>query len=202
MTKRKTKPGRGRTKLKGLKVLLGISGGIAAYKAVDLASKLTAGGASVKTLMTENACELVGPKSFEAVTGNPVFIDLWSEAEQCETHLPNRQVGHISLADWADVVVVAPATANIIAKIANGICDDLISTVLCACWRKKIIVAPAMNNMMWENPAVQQNVKTLKDMDCKLVGPAEGRLACGTEAIGRMAEPADIIEYVQEIIHP
>jgi phosphopantothenoylcysteine synthetase/decarboxylase len=125
------------------------------------------------------------------VTGNPVFIELWSKAQE-------YQVNHISLADWADIVVIAPATANIIGKIANGICDDLLSTTFCACSNKKIIVAPAMNNRMWENPAVQRNVKILKDMDCKLVGPVKGRLACGTEAIGRMAEPTDIIKAIEK----
>ena len=182
-----------KSNFKGLKVLLGVSGGIAAYKAVDLASKLTAAGACVKTVMTANACELIGPKSFEAVTGNPVFINLWSEAEEYE-------IGHISLADWADVVVVAPATANIIGKVANGICDDLLSTVLCACWQNNVIVAPAMNNRMWENPAVQRNVKALKDMGCVLTGPTKGRLACGIEAIGRMKEPADIIKAVEKAV--
>src|SRR4030042_258554 len=115
----------------GVNVLLGVTGGVAAYKAVAVASKLTAGGAAVKTVMTENACELVGPKSFEAVTGLQVFTSLWSCPEE-------YRIGHVSLADWAKVIVVAPATANIIAKIANGICDDLLSTLLCAAFRKPV----------------------------------------------------------------
>ena len=181
-----------RSNLRELKVLLGVSGGISAYKAVDLASKLTAAGAKVKTVMTENACELIRPKSFEAVTGSEVFVSLWTTPDE-------YKIGHISLADWADVVVVVPTTADIIGKIANGICDDLLSTVLCACWEKKVLLAPAMNDKMWENPAVQRNVGTVKDMGFELIGPVQGRLACGKEAIGRMAEPADIVKAIEKI---
>jgi len=173
-------------------ILLGVSGGVAAYKAVDLASKLTAAGATVNTAMTENACQLVGAKSFEAVTNSAVYTSLWSTCEE-------YKIGHISLADWADIVVVAPATANIIAKIANGICDDLPSTTLCACWNKPVLLAPAMNNNMWTNPSVQRNVKAIKDMGFQLIGPVKGRLACGTEAVGRMAEPDDILKAIEKI---
>jgi phosphopantothenoylcysteine synthetase/decarboxylase len=114
---------------------------------------------------------------------------LWEEAQE-------YKIGHISLADWADMVVVAPATANIIGKAANGICDDLLSTVLCACWKKPTVFAPAMNEKMWANPAVQENIKFLKRMGAELVGPGRGRLACGTEGVGRMAEPQEILEAV------
>ena len=176
----------------GLNILLGVSGGIAAYKAVDLASKLTAAGASVNTVMTENACQLVGPKSFEAVTDSAVFTSLWDVSEE-------YKIGHINLVDWADVVVVAPATANVIGKIANGICDDLLSTTLCVCWNKPTLLAPAMNDSMWNNPAVQRNVEMVEDMGFKLIGPEKGRLACGTEAIGRMSEPQDILEALKRI---
>ena len=112
--------------LKDLNILLGVTGGIAAYKVVDLASKLTAAGASVRTVMTESACQLVGPKSFEAVTAAPVYTSLWSDPQ-------GHSSVHISLADWARIVVVAPASADIIGKAANGICDDLLSTTLCVC---------------------------------------------------------------------
>ncbi|UCG58761.1 MAG: bifunctional 4'-phosphopantothenoylcysteine decarboxylase/phosphopantothenoylcysteine synthetase, partial [Phycisphaerales bacterium] len=173
-------------------ILLGVSGGIAAYKVVDLASKLTAAGANVRTVMTENACRLVGPKSFEAITGGPVFTSLWSTPDEYKST-------HIALLDWADIVVVAPADANIIGKIANGICDDLLSTSLCACWAKPKLMAPAMNNNMWDNPAVQRNVKTVKEMGFELIGPVKGRLACGTDAMGRMAEPPDILEAIERI---
>ena len=178
--------------LDNLNTLLGVSGGIAAYKAVDLASSLTVAGARVNTVMTENACRFVSPKSFEAVTGLSVFTSLWSMPEEYKS-------GHIAILDWADIVVVAPATADIIGKIANGICDDLLSTTLCACWGKPTLLAPAMNNNMWTNPAVQRNVGMLKKMGFKVIGPVKGRLACGTEAIGRMSEPQEILEAIAKL---
>jgi len=178
-------------KLNGTKVVLGVSGGIAAYKAVELASRMTAAGAQVRTVMTENALRLVGAKSFEAVTGQPVYTSIWESSE-------DFKIGHISLADWADVVVVAPATANIIGKTANGICDDLLSTVLCACWARRVVFAPAMNERMWTNPAVQKNIKLISRMGAELIGPLKGRLACGEEGVGRMAEPQEIIEAIEK----
>jgi len=176
----------------GLNILLGVSGGISAYKAVDLASALTSAGACVKTIMTESACQLVGPKSFEAVTSQEVYTSLWSGSEE-------YKIGHVSLADWADIVAVVPATADIIGKAANGICDDLLSTVLCVCWKKPTLFAPAMNNNMWENPAVQKNVGHIRKMGFELIGPEKGRLACGKDAIGRMAEPQDILDAIYAI---
>lgn len=178
--------------LKDLNILLGVTGGIAAYKAVDLASKLTAAGAGVRTVMTESACRLVGPKSFEAVTGAAVYTSLWTEPE-------GHKSGHIALADWARLVVVAPASADIIGKAANGICDDLLSTTLCICWATPTLLAPAMNTRMWENPAVQRNIETLRATGVRLVGPAAGRLACGAEGIGRMAEPQEILAAIEEL---
>jgi phosphopantothenoylcysteine synthetase/decarboxylase len=182
--------------LDNLNILLGVTGGVAAYKAVDLASKLTSAGANIHTVMTENACRFVGPKSFEAVTNSIVLTDMWSVPEQF-------RFGHITLADWAKIVVVAPATANIIAKIANGICDDFLSTVLCTCWplveSGAALLAPAMNDKMWSNPAVQKNIETIQKMGFQLVGPAEGRLACGTTGPGRMAEPKDIVDAIEKI---
>jgi phosphopantothenoylcysteine synthetase/decarboxylase len=180
-------------KLDGVKILLGVSGGIAAYKAADLASKLTQAGATIKTVMTESALQMVGAKTFEAVTGQQVYTNMWLNTEEYE-------IGHISLADWADVAVIAPATANIIGKMANGICDDLLSTVLCACWNKALLFAPAMNDKMWTNPAVQKNVKTLKDIGVEIISPQFGRLACGSEGIGRMAAPHDIIGVIEKIV--
>ena len=179
-----------------LNILLGVSGGIAAYKALDLASKATAAGAKVNTIMTEAACRLIGPKSFEAVTCSAVFTSLWSTLEE-------HSSSHVALADWADIVVVAPATADTIGKIANGICDDLLSTTLCACWplieSGAALLAPAMNNNMWNNPAVKRNVTMVKKMGFTLIGPVKGRLACGTDAIGRMAEPQDILAAIEKI---
>ena len=176
--------------------MLGVTGGIAAYKAVALAARLTAAGARVKTIMTENACRLVGPKSFEAVTQSSVFTGMWSSPEEC-------QIGHIELAGWADIVVVAPATANILGKVKNGICDDMLSTTLCACWplveSGSVLLAPAMNTNMWANPAVRHNVKTLEERGFRFIGPAEGRLACGTEGVGRMSEPQEILESIEKI---
>ena len=174
------------------KILLCVTGGIAAYKSVDLASKLAAEGAKVKTAMTEAACRLVGPKSFEAVTDSAVFTSLWETGG-------GEAIRHISLVEWAEIVVVAPATADIIAKFANGICDDLVSTVLCVCWSKPIILAPAMNVDMWNNPAVQRNVNALKTMGVKLIGPAKGRLACGVIAEGRMSEPQEILDAIEQL---
>jgi phosphopantothenoylcysteine decarboxylase/phosphopantothenate--cysteine ligase len=181
-----------KTNLDNLNILLGVSGSIAAYKAVDLASKLAQAGATVNTVMTENACRLVGPKSFEAVTQSAVFTNLWTKSGE-------YKISHISLADWADIIVVVPATANLISKIANGICDDLLSTTLCACWQKPKVLAPAMNNNMWSNPAVQRNVKVVREMGFELIGPEEGQLACGTEATGRMSEPKDILDAIKRI---
>jgi phosphopantothenoylcysteine decarboxylase/phosphopantothenate--cysteine ligase len=180
------------SKLAGLNILLGVTGGVAAYKAVDLASKLTAAGAKVTSVLTRNARKLATAKSFEAVTGRQVFTRLFNTPSE-------YHIGHISLAESADIVVIAPATANIIAKIANGICNDLLSTILCACWEKPVLIAPAMNNQMWTNPAVRRNIETIKKMNFQFIGPKTGRLACGTDAIGRMAEPADIVIALQQI---
>ena len=180
-------------KLSGSNILLGVTGGVAAYKSVDLASKLTAAGAKVNCIMTDNACQLICPKSFEAVTQQAVFTGMWSSPE-------DHKINHINLAEQADVVVVAPATANIIAKIATGISDDLLSTTLCVCWNKPVIIAPAMNSNMWSNPVVQKNVETIKQMKFTLVGPETGRLACGSAGLGRMAESADIVKAIEKII--
>lgn len=174
-------------------ILLGVSGGIAAYKAADLASKLTGAGYTVHTMMTAAACELITPKTFEAVTGNAVHTSLWSAPDEFK-------IGHINLADMADIVVVAPATANIIAKAAGGICDDLLSTTLCACWQKPTLFAPAMNTRMWNNPIVQKNIAILKkELKVQMIGPGKGRLACGDIGAGRMAEVADIVAAIQQL---
>ncbi|HIJ67788.1 MAG TPA: phosphopantothenoylcysteine decarboxylase [Planctomycetes bacterium] len=178
--------------LADVNILLGVTGGVAAYKAVDLASRLTAAGAKVDCILTENARRLIRPKSFEAVTGRAVHTSLW-------TGQADFKIDHIALAGWADIVVVAPATANIIAKIANGICDDLLSTTLCACWDKPVLLAPAMNSKMWANLVVQKNIETIKQIGFKIIGPETGRLACGTEGIGRMTEPDDILKEIEDI---
>ncbi len=174
-------------------VALGVCGGVAAYKAADLASKLTGAGYSVHTILTAAACELITPKTFEAVTGNAVYTSLWSTPDEF-------RIGHISLADAADIVVVAPATANIIGKAAAGICDDLLSTTLCACWQKPVLFAPAMNTRMWNNPIVKKNVALLKkELKVQFIGPGQGRLACGDIGVGRMAEVADIVAAIEQL---
>ncbi len=183
-----------KTNLGNLNILLGVSGGIAAYKTTDLAGKLTTVGAKVNTVMTKNACQLVTTRSFEAITRSRVYTDMWNTGE-------GHNISHISLVDWADIIVVAPTTANIIGKIANGICDDLLSTVLCVCWSKPTLLAPAMNDNMWNNPAVQRNVKYVREMGFELIGPEEGLLACGTKGIGRMSEPRDILEAIEKIVN-
>lgn len=179
-------------KLNGLHILLVVTGGVAAYKAVELASRLTTAGARISTVMTDNACRFVGPKSFESVTQSPVFTSLWSKPEEYKTH-------HIQLAESADIVAVAPATADILAKLAHGICDDLASTTLAACWDKPLLIAPAMNSRMWNNPAVQKNVNTLRQMGFEIVGPETGRLASGEQGQGRMTEPEQILQAIENI---
>jgi phosphopantothenoylcysteine decarboxylase/phosphopantothenate--cysteine ligase len=181
-----------KSNLAGLNILVGVSGGISAYKAVDLASKLTAVNAKVRMVMTENACQLIGPKSFEAITSQPVYTSLWNTNEE-------HRISHVSLAKWADIVAVVPSTADIIGKTANGICDDLLSTTICTCWAKPILLAPAMNEDMWNNPSVQRNVETIKKMGFEIIGPEKGQLACGAEGMGRMSEPEDILDALEKI---
>jgi phosphopantothenoylcysteine synthetase/decarboxylase len=180
--------------LKGKKILLGVTGGIAAYKSAELASRLTQAGSSVTVMITKCGLELIGSKTFEALTSNPVLTTLWNSPE-------NYCISHIKTVQESDIIVVAPATANIIAKMANGIGDDILSTTLIAGWRKPLLLAPAMNNMMWENPTVQKNLDYLKtSIGVHTVGPGEGYLACGTKASGRMAEPEEIIKSVTGIL--
>jgi len=160
-------------------VVLGVTGSIAAYKAVDLASRLTQAGVTVHTVMTDSATKLVGPASFRAITGQPVSTDMFE--------LTNPfSIEHVSLAECADLLLVAPATANVLAKIAGGIADDLLTCTVLAT-RAPIVLAPAMHTAMWENPATQANVATLRGRGIGFVGPVEGRLASGGIGIGRFA---------------
>jgi len=174
-------------------ILLGVTGGIAAYKAAALASRLTAEGAIVKTVMTDHATQLVSAITFQAVTRQPVYTSLWHETSQ-------SSMEHIDLVEWADACIVAPATANIIAKTAHGLCDDLLSTLLCVAWETPRLFAPAMNTHMWENPVTQKNTAQLAQLGITLIGPTPGRLACGTEGLGRMAEPEDILQTLQTLL--
>ncbi len=177
-------------KLDGKKVLFGVTGGIAAYKALEVISLLKKSGAEVKVIMTKSAAEFVTPLTFQTVSQNMVACDMFEEPKAWE-------VRHISLAAWADVLVVAPATANICGKIASGIADDMLSTTFMACKASKII-APAMNTGMYENPVVQRNIEVLKNLGIKFVEPVSGLLACGDTGKGRLAEPLGIYEKICE----
>lgn len=182
------------TELKAQKtVLLCVTGGVAAYKACELVRLLQKRGVNVKVCMTEHACEFVGPVTFRALTQHEVAVDLFDH--------PTDPIHHISLAQEPDLVVVAPATANILAKMANGIADDLVSTTLLATPRP-ILVAPAMNNGMWEASATQHNVQVLRDRGVHVVGPGSGHLACGDVASGRMSEPEEIADAAFAILDP
>ncbi|MFZ5636104.1 MAG: bifunctional phosphopantothenoylcysteine decarboxylase/phosphopantothenate--cysteine ligase CoaBC [Pseudomonadota bacterium] len=174
--------------LTGRRILLCVCGGIAAYKAVELVRRLREAGAEVQVAMTENAQRFVGAASLQAVSGVPVRGTLWDEAAEAA-------MGHIELARWADRVVVAPATADILAKLAHGLADDLVST-LCLATTAPILVAPAMNNRMWLHPATQANLGTLRCRGVEIVGPDDGAQACGEFGPGRLREPPEIVRAV------
>ncbi|MFX3624602.1 MAG: bifunctional phosphopantothenoylcysteine decarboxylase/phosphopantothenate--cysteine ligase CoaBC [Ectobacillus sp.] len=176
--------------LKGKKVLLCVAGGIAVFKAAALTSKLTQEGAIVKVIMTESASKFVTPLTFQALSRNDVYTDTFDEKD-------SSKIAHIDLADWADVVLVAPATANVIGKLANGIADDMVSTTLLAT-TSSVWIAPAMNVHMYEHRAVQNNMQTLKNFGYHFIEPGEGFLACGYVAKGRLAEPETIVAKLQE----
>lgn len=165
-------------------VVLGVSGGIAAYKAAALCSKLTQAGADVHVIMTENATEFVTPLSFMTLSRNPVVTGLFN--------IPEWRPEHVALADIADIAVIAPATANIIGKIANGIGDDALSTFMLTFY-SKVFIAPAMNPRMYNNPAVQENIAKLKERGFQFIGPEAGHVACGAAGMGRMCEPDKIM---------
>jgi phosphopantothenoylcysteine decarboxylase/phosphopantothenate--cysteine ligase len=178
--------------VRGRHIVLGVTGGIAAYKAAELARFLAKEGAEVRVVMTRNACEFVTPLTFESLTGRPVARELFDRRTE-EAH------AHVELARWAELLIVAPATANAVAKLALGLADDLLSTTALAC-RAPVVLAPAMNAAMWEHPASRSNVETLRERGVRLVGPAEGELACGESGPGRMADPAEIVEAAREAL--
>ena len=173
------------TALSGHRILLCVSGGIAAYKAADLVRRLRDAGAAVRVAMTENAQRFVGATTFQALSGEPVRTSLWDEQAEAA-------MGHIELARWASAVVVAPATANTLAKLAHGFADDLVST-LCLATEAPIAVAPAMNRVMWANAATQANVAMLRSRGVLVIGPEAGDQACGETGEGRMSEPMAIV---------
>ena len=180
--------------LEGYEVLLCVTGGIACYKSADLASKLVQAGAGVTVAMTEAARQFIAPLTFQTLTARPVYTSMWQSSEDYRSQ-------HISLTELADLMIVAPATANVIGKMAAGIADDLVSTLaLSASGACPVLIAPAMNERMWSAPAVQENILRLKDRSVHMIGPVEGYLACGTVGMGRMAEPAEILQKAIEIL--
>jgi len=175
-------------------IVLGITGGIAAYKACELARLMIKSGANVHVIMTKGAAEFVAPLTLQTLSRNPVHTDLFSLTQEAE-------VGHISLADRADLFVIAPSTANLIGKIAGGIADDLLTTTIMAT-KVPVLLAPAMNCNMYENPIVQENMNKLKGYGYNFIDSETGELACGYEGKGRMAEPGDIMEEIETILSP
>jgi phosphopantothenoylcysteine decarboxylase / phosphopantothenate---cysteine ligase len=173
-------------------IVLGVTGGIAVYKAADLASKLTQAGARVRVIMTANARQFVTPLTFEAITTNPVITDMF------QTNAEHR-INHIALAEIADAIIIAPATANIIAKIAAGIADDMLTTTVLAT-RTPVVIAPAMHTGMWENPVTQDNVAKLKQRDFYIIEPGVGRLASGGFGAGRLPDTDIIVGHLSKVI--
>ncbi len=182
---------RKKSMLMGKEILLGVTGGIAAYKAVELLREMTKRGANVHVIMTENAKRFVTPLTFQTLSGNPVLHEMFRLLE-------GSKIGHVAMSDIADLMVIAPATANIIGKIANGIADDLLSTMVMA-MDVPVLFAPSMNVKMWQSSFVQYNVERLKAYGYHFVGPSEGDLACGSKGRGRLAEIPEILEKIEDI---
>ena len=176
--------------LNGKNILIGVTGGIAAYKVVEVASRLKKSGANVRVMMTRNATEFVTPRTFQEITGNAVSVEMFGDAA-------NFHVAHIALADFADAILIAPATANFLAKAAHGIADDLLTTTILAC-DKPLLIAPSMNTKMFDNPATQDNLQILRSRGVKILEPATGELACGISGKGRLPEPIEIFAAVEK----
>lgn len=172
-------------------ILVGVTGGIAAFKSANIVSLLKKKGYNIKVVMTENATNIIGPLTLETLSKNRVYVDMWDKN-------PHYEVEHISLADWADIVLIAPATYNIIGKVANGIADDMLSTILSAIsLRKPVFFALAMNVNMYENPILNENIDKLKAYGYRFIDTNEGLLACNYEAKGRMKEPEEIVGIIE-----
>lgn len=178
--------------LAGKKIVLGVTGGIAAYKSAEIVSRLRHLGAEVHVIMTENAAKFVAPLTFQTLSANPVVTDTFATPE-------TWNVEHVALAKLADIFVIAPATANILAKMACGIADDMLSTTVLAT-KAPVLAAPAMNTGMWTAPATAQNVETLRNRGVHIIGPGSGMLACGDEGAGRMSEPEEIVAEIERIL--
>lgn len=176
----------------GRRVLLGVCGGVAAYKSAELVRGLVKAGATVQVVMTAAAQQFVGATTFQALSGHPVRTTLWDEAAEAA-------MGHIELARWPDAIVIAPATANTLAKLAHGFADDLLGT-LCLASAAPILLAPAMNQQMWRNPATQANIALLQARGLHRIGPASGLQACGEDGPGRMSEPAQILDALARVL--
>jgi len=175
-------------------ILIGIGGGIAAYRVAELARLLIKQGAKVRCVMTPSACEFITPMTFEALTGETVHTELFDLTDE-------REMGHIQLARWADILLVAPATANLLAKFNHGICDNLLTTLFQA-RENPVLIAPAMNVSMWKSAATQRNVTALKAQGIHFAGPESGQLACGEEGPGRMSEPEILMEAMRPLLQP
>lgn len=173
-----------------MKIVLGVTGGIAVYKAIDLTSKLVQNGHEVRVIMTESAEQFVTPLAFQALSRNPVYTDIFVEQNPAE-------IQHIALGDWADIMIIAPLTASTLGKIAHGISDNMLTATVLA-FTKTIYLAPAMNSNMYNNPAVIDNIQTLLKRGFKFIEPGEGFLACGYIAKGRMSEPLEIMKFIAE----
>ena len=172
-------------------ILVGVTGGIAAYKSAGIVSLLKKKGYNVKVVMTENATKIIGPLTLETLSRNRIYVDMWDSN-------PHYEVEHISLADWADMVLIAPATYNIIGKVANGIADDMLTTVISAISvRKPVFFALAMNVNMYENPILKENINKLKSFGYRFIDAEEGLLACNYSAKGRMSEPENIVDEIE-----
>jgi phosphopantothenoylcysteine decarboxylase / phosphopantothenate---cysteine ligase len=180
--------------LKGKNILLCVTGGIAAYKAAALTSKLTQAGANVRVMMSESACQFITPLTFQALSRNEVYVDTFDEKNPAV-------IAHIDLADWADLVLVAPATANTISKLAHGIADNMITTTLLAT-KAPVWIAPAMNVNMYDHPAVKENIERLVSFGHQFIEPSEGYLACGYVGKGRLEEPEKIVALLEKHFSP
>ena len=177
---------------KNLNIVVGITGGIASYKACGIVSYLKQQGANVDVIMTKNACQFITPLTLETLSKNKLIVDMFQRPDYID-------VKHITLAKKADLFLIVPATANIIGKVANGIADDMLSTTILAT-KSPVIFSPAMNNVMYENPIVKDNLKKLKSYGYKIIEPSIGHLACGYEAKGKLPKNEEIIEYINVLV--
>ncbi|MEI7905674.1 MAG: bifunctional phosphopantothenoylcysteine decarboxylase/phosphopantothenate--cysteine ligase CoaBC [Candidatus Firestonebacteria bacterium] len=180
--------------LKGKNIVIGVCGGIAAYKVCTLVSRLKQAGAVVDVVMTKSACEFITPLTFQALSGRPVHTNMFELVKE-----NNWKIDHIALAERADLLVIVPATANLLGKLAGGIADDLLTTTALAV-KCPVLIVPAMNKNMWSNGIVRDNAKKLKSFGFEFCGPARGNLACGDSGEGRMEEPAVIFKEMQKLV--